>query len=844
MSLIESITERRLLLRRGAAQPALPETGTSVRASVRGKFLFTPDQKLYVRGVTYGPFRPDEHGCEYGTPARVREDFQKMAERGINAVRVYTVPPRWLLDIAHQEGLGVMVGLPWEQHITFLDTRARRRSIEQRVREGVRACAGHPAILSFAIGNEIPANIVRWYGARRVERFLERLYRAAKAEDPAALVTYVNYPSTEYLQLPFLDFICFNVYLETKEKLESYLARLQNIAADRPLIIGEVGLDSLRNGADVQASMLEWQIDSIFASGAAGAFVFAWTDEWHRGGHDVLDWEFGLTTRDRQEKPALETVCRSLARAPLSTEMEWPLVSVVVCTYNGSRTIRECLEGLRRLEYPHFEVIVVDDGSRDGVGEIVRQYDVRLIQTENRGLSNARNTGMMAARGEIVAYIDDDASPDPHWLNYLALKFKTSSHMAVGGPNIAPPGDGMIADCVAHAPGGPIHVLLTDELAEHIPGCNMAFRRSALIEIGGFDPSLRIAGDDVDICWRIQAMGWTIGFAPAAMVWHRRRNSARAYWRQQFHYGRAEAMLERKWPGKYNTLGHPSWSGRVYGRALLPSLGWKQWRIYHGTWGSALFQSVYHSGPGTMASLPHTPEWYLIILVLALMSILSFAWSPLVVMLPLAVFAAAVPMIAGAAAVKQIRPDGFMPKRELWKRRLLVWWLHLMQPASRLLGRVTSGLTPLRFRRSRMIAFPRPRTWALWSETWRSATDRLTAIESKLNGMNIVTSRGGDYDDWDLKVLGGPLGAVRLKMTIEEHGCGKQMIRLQVRPTATQASVSALFLLGGLGSAIVIPGMHGCIVFALVALLLAGVAIQEMATAMGAVCRVIGKKQR
>ena len=89
---------------------------------------------------------------------------------------------------------------------------------------------GHAAILAFAIGNEIPPSIVRWYGRRRVERFLGRLWRAVKDEDDAALVTYVNFPSTEYLRLPFLDFVCFNVYLESREKFEAYLYRLHTLA--------------------------------------------------------------------------------------------------------------------------------------------------------------------------------------------------------------------------------------------------------------------------------------------------------------------------------------------------------------------------------------------------------------------------------------------------------------------------------------------------------------------------------------------------------------------------------------------------------------------------------------
>src|SRR5207249_3055282 len=208
-------------------------------------------------------------------------------------------------------------------------------------------------------------------------------------------------------------------------------------------------------------------------------------------------------------------------------------------------------------------VIIVDDGSTDATAAIAGScghHGFRLIRTVNCGLSSARNTGMEAATGEIVAYIDDDAYPDPHWLKFLATTFMSTDHAAVGGPNIPPSGDGAIADCVANAPGGPIHVLLSDREAEHIPGCNMAFRKAALQAIGGFDPQFRVAGDDVDVCWRIRKAGWKLGFSPAAVVWHHRRDSVRAFWKQQKGYGRAEALLAAKGPEKYNCAWHPAWS--------------------------------------------------------------------------------------------------------------------------------------------------------------------------------------------------------------------------------------------------------------------------------------------
>ena len=333
-----------------------PSIPLASRPQVSGKFLQVRGETYYLRGVTYGPFCPEADGCVYHTLEIVERDFALMRAHGVNAIRTYTVPPQWLLNAAQRYGLHVMVGLPWEQHMAFLDDRERVKAIEERVRQGVRACARHPAVLCYVIGNEIPASIVRWHGPRCIMRFLKRLYHAAKEEDPGGLVTYVNFPTTEYLQLPFVDFLCFNVYLEDRQAFASYLARLQNLAGDRPLVMAEIGLDSRRNGLDVQAHSLDWQIRTAFASGCAGAFVFAWTDEWHRGGHEIEDWDFGLTDRSRGPKPALESVRRAFDAVPFDRDDAWPRVSVVICSYNGAATIRESLEALQRLDYPDYEV--------------------------------------------------------------------------------------------------------------------------------------------------------------------------------------------------------------------------------------------------------------------------------------------------------------------------------------------------------------------------------------------------------------------------------------------------------------------------------------------------------
>jgi len=773
------------------------------RPCTRGKFFLVGDDKLYVRGVAYGTFRPDAQGCEYPAPEIVDLDFAQMAAGGVNAVRTYTPPPCWLLDAAGRHGLRVLAGLPVERSVAFLDYRECSRSIQEMVRREVRACAGHPAVLGYALGNEIPASVVRWHGRRKVERFLKCLFDLAKAEDPDGLVTYVNYPSTEYLQLPFLDFVSFNVYLESKACFDAYLARLHNIAGDRPLIMTEIGLDSLRNGEDTQAQLLGWQVRSTFAGGCAGAFVYSWTDEWYRGGAEVNDWKFGITDRNRSPKPALASVRRAFSEAPFVPDTPWPRVSVVVCSHDGARTLRDCCEGLLRLEYPDYEVIVVDDGSSDETAAIAAAYGFRVIRTENLGLSNARNTGLEAATGTIVAYIDDDAYPDKHWLNYLAttlLDPMSAKHAAVGGPNIAPPDDGPVADCVARAPGGPSHVLLSDRNAEHIPGCNMAFRRDCLRAIGGFDPQFRVAGDDVDVCWRLQQQGWTLGFSPAAMVWHHRRNSVGAYVKQQMGYGKAEAMLERKWPEKYNAAGHLAWTGRVYGSPIM-YLRWRPGRIYHGTWGLAPFQFLHEPAPTLFESLPMMPEWYLIVAVLGMLALLRGLWPPLRLALPLLGFALGAPVAQAARCAARLSFTNVPRSRP---GRLKSWvftaCLCLLQPMARLCGRLPHGLTFWRRRGTTGFSLPRRWTADLWSAQSRTIEERLQSLERALRTFGAVAIRGGGYDRWDLEVVGGMLGYARLSMAVEYHGDGRQLLRIRSWPQCSVVGLALTLLFSALSA--------------------------------------------
>lgn len=799
---------------------AIPQSDTRVVAD--GKFLRVGAERFLVKGVTYGTFAPDADGYQFPPAQQVAEDFRLMAGFGINTVRTYAPPRPDLLDEAARNGLRVVVGLPWSQHVAFLDDRRLARNIRQEIVRQVAELSQHPAVLTFALGNEIPAGVVRWHGRVRIENFLRDLYHAAKAGSPTSLFTYVNFPPTEFLDLSFFDICAFNVYLHREPELRAYIARLQHVAGHKPLLLAEAGADSIREGESGQADITAMHIRAAFEEGACGAVAFAWTDEWWRGGHQVEDWAFGLVDRDRNPKPAAVAVSAVFDDAPFPPEVRagWPRVSVVVCAYNAADTIEDCVTSLEKLTYPDCEIIVVNDGSKDRTSEISHSHPrVRVIDTPNRGLSAARNVGLEEATGEIVAYTDADVRVDRDWLTFLVQPFLTSDVVGSGGPNVVPDDDPPMAQCIARAPGEPTHVLLDDRIAEHVPGCNMAFRREALLAIGGFNPIYLRAGDDVDVCWRMQARGWKIGFAGAALVWHHHRSSIKAYWRQQIGYGEGETWLMAHHPDKFLD-GHMLWRGRIY--SPLPFIrSLDGTKINAGVWGTAAFPSVYRTDVHPFAFLPHSIRWQVVSFLLTLAGLgISVLWHH--------EWAAALLLVTGAIGLAvtfaknltyAIRSQvDSLPGSKL-RYRAAVAYLHFIQPLARALGRIRGVLSPPEVALPHTVAQksrgPRPslaECWRailllsgtvtedrFWSETWTSSQRVLSQLADWLRRSRAVRTieiDEGWSDDRDLSIPVGRWAWLDTRALVEDHGGGNSMLRVSTHLRPTMLGVVTALALG------------------------------------------------
>jgi glycosyltransferase involved in cell wall biosynthesis len=767
--------------------------GAVGRVAVDGKFFAVGGERFVFRGVTYGTFAPRSDGAQFPELPRLKDDLAKMREAGFTVLRTYTLPTDDVLEVAAENGLRVLADVFYPDWRYVLGgSRRQRRSVAREacreVREAARQLAGNEHVLALSLGNEIPADVLRWYRSGVIAATLRELVEIVREEDPDQLATYANYPTAEYLSLENLDFLMFNVFLERREDFRRYLTRLHHLAGDRPLVLGEMGISAGAGpeGEDQQAAVLESQLETAVERGVAGTCVFSWTDEWWVGGAPVTGWRFGLTRADRSPRPALDAASRWNRRTVRDLDFPWPAISVIVCAHNAAGSLDECLRHACALDYPDLEIIVVDDGSSDETADIaMRHPTARLIQKPRReGLAAARNEGFAVARGELVAYLDSDAYPTPEWPYYLALGLDAPDVGGTGGPSLPPPDDPSGAHVVARSPGGPVHVLTSDDRAEHIPGCNMAFWKIVLTEVGGFDPVYTAAGDDVDLCWKVLDRNWKIGFHPAAVVWHHRRSGLRAYLRQQRIYGLSEALVEARHPARFTAAGTARWRGRIY-NSLAPSFA--RQRIYRGVYGVAPYQSVYRAG-GHLLDLVHQAG-----VPIATLALLT---APLALRSPLL----GIPAVVGIASLLSIVGFDMVtaePPRRLAKGRLRfrasVALHHLLQPLVRTLAR--NRHRPVARRRlDQHTRLPGPiqrrRGGIVVVREDRPRAELAAGLIEALRCRGIRAMHPSGWEDYDARLSLSPFARGELQTSSHPEGFVQIRIRFRPRPLVVIAAVA------------------------------------------------------
>ncbi|HEY4927751.1 MAG TPA: glycosyltransferase [Acidimicrobiales bacterium] len=765
------------------------------RLSADGTSLMLDGSPYLLRGVSYGTFRRRPDGHALPETDRMKRDCIAIAEAGFNTIRTYEEPSIDLLDLAADWNLKILAGVYYDDWRSLVGASARQRrraaaDARRQIGEAASRFADDERVAALVLGNELPADVVRWVGRRAVGELLRSLADAVADVDPGMLRTYGNYPTTEYLDTEGLDLVMFNVFLENPADLRRYLARLQNLAGDRPLILGELGIDSAGDpvGELIQSELIDRSLAVATERGVAGTCVFSWTDDWWVADEPVEGWQFGLTRKERTPRPALGAATARNATGVAGLRLKWPSMSVVVCAYNAAATLDECLAHTCALDYPELEILVVDDGSTDATARIAASHPrVRLITVEHGGLSAARNIGLQEARNDVVAYLDADAYPTPQWPYHLSLGFDEPQVVGVGGPNFGPTTDGATAAAVALAPGGPVHVLVSDDRAEHLPGCNMAFRRSALADAGGFDPVFETAGDDVDLCWRLLDRGGLLAFHAGAVVWHHRRSSVRGYLRQQRGYGRSEALVEARHPERFTALGSARWAGSIYGGPCRRLLGQ---RIYRGPLGTAPFQSL-HGRPDHAVEIATQ--------VGSVAATALVATAPVGLVDPILGLPAALGLLTLAFLVILNTPGRHRstPVRLDRRHRLLVGVLSVLQPLARLRGRLEAGHPTSAVSaggHEAVVPTDRAGRNVLVYDADRSRPDLVLAVVDRLRGAGCRIRHATDWDDYDVRVLAAPLAVCDIVSTDHPAGCIQVRLRrrLAVRRLAGAGALVAI----------------------------------------------------
>ncbi len=223
--------------------------------------------------------------------------------------------------------------------------------------------------------------------------------------------------------------------------------------------------------------------------------------------------------------------------------MDGPLVSIIIPARNEAANIERCLGALRRQTYPKIEIVVIDNCSTDNTALLAQGLAHKVVDERRKGIVHAKNAGIKASSGDLVATIDADCLAREDWIKELLPCFEDAGVAGAGGPNIAHENSGAIQGYI-----DALMLLLCKWIGSryvtqdtlrrdvtHIPGCNAIYRRTVLDKLGGFDPRL-LTVEDEELDYRILAAGHRIIYVPSAVVFHRRRGDCLSFARQIYRY--------------------------------------------------------------------------------------------------------------------------------------------------------------------------------------------------------------------------------------------------------------------------------------------------------------------
>lgn len=501
--------------------PALPTV------AVRRKFLGRADRKFLLKATRL----PDvASSLDFSEKLGLSKRLDQAAASHATAVVLTAAQAETLLGIVGQAGLYALVEITIDP--SDLDSPRGIRTTATRLAHTADVLRGDPALLGYLIDCPIKAGNLCGRALDEVRRRLDTLVRAIRESDGRALVAFKHRADAPTVVLADEDLIYVTLEKIAPADLGSAMLALHNLAGAHPLVI-EFG-EELPGQEELVAH--------AFGLGAAGVVAPAMRPAASPGWLNVRMLSAG-------ELLPFATLDGSSTPLPAAT----PMVSVVVCARDDDRTIAECLESIGRLQYPNYELIVVDEGSRDRSSEIAAvSSGARLIRASCAGFGAARNAAVRAARGELIAFTRADCVVDPDWLTLAVHAMLDCGLDGCCGPIYSSPElDGLVTRIIASLDCRTSRPATGDRVVELADG-NMIVRKVPLLDAGGFDPRFDDIGGDIDLSARMIDAGMALGWCPAGFVWRRGGNRFGEFYHRQITQGRADAILAIKRPARFS----------------------------------------------------------------------------------------------------------------------------------------------------------------------------------------------------------------------------------------------------------------------------------------------------
>jgi len=489
--------------------------------AAQAKFLSRSGHKFFLTATRLDGFGTTLDLNEKLKLRRRLEDFKAAHTTGLILTEEQSQPA---LDVVAAAGMVAIVELAVESG-DLVDA-SRFADLVSRVAHAGNVYRSHPGLMGYLIdcpvkpdtGPEGPCPLA----VKTVRRQLGTLVGILKQHAPNALVSIKHRQATPAPPLAEEDFLYCSTTRAQRRELRPWIESLHRLAGQRPVMIEFAQASSGQDHAVAEA----------FAAGAAGVVAPSVPVPPSR------DW-LGI----RMLRPAERMPFTSLESAGPPQPRNCPLVSVVVCAREGERTLERCLQSLSQLAYPNLEVVIVAEGGSAGVSKAAAPFpQVRVIGQSSQGLGAARNAGVKAARGEIVAFVDPEFTVDSDWLTFMVRALQEGRLDACSGPACVPPQTAKLAACVAAARPS----LPSTGFGAAMARSNLAFTKDALQRVGGFDRKYRGFDADVDLCRKLAGSGVKLGYSPVALVWNLRSNPVRKFLSRQGSYGCCDAKAGRR----------------------------------------------------------------------------------------------------------------------------------------------------------------------------------------------------------------------------------------------------------------------------------------------------------